>query len=112
MLQRDIKEIEKYFSEYNKDNECRKLFRKTESFDIVIHNSGEVYQTNSDHEIQGAELVTLEDFEIRYESWTGEKLWRSLHEEILNTFAEWASKQDAMFDDRLVPNYLKFLKSI
>lgn len=29
----------------------------------------------------------------------------------LNDFYEWSLTQDAMFDDRLIPNYIEYIKS-
>jgi hypothetical protein len=42
---------------------------------------------------------------------SNEKLHISDVIQTLNDFHEWSLTQEAMFDDRLIPNYIEYLKS-
>ena len=42
---------------------------------------------------------------------TDKKLHISDVIQTLNDFHEWSLTQEAMFDDRLIPNYIEYLKS-
>jgi hypothetical protein len=85
MTLKSIDEIEKYFklyhegiyysSFYDGKEEGRSFYHKKEDeFMIIIFQSREVYQLNSDHEIQGIELKTFRDLKTRFKSFTGENL--------------------------------------
>lgn len=86
MNKKEIEEIEKYFvmytegvTEYRIGFICKKYFHNGEDFNIAISNNGEVYQLNSDGESQGVELETLEDFKIRFKSFTAEEFDRDVY---------------------------------
>ena len=79
----DLDIIKNHFEEYSKgtyhspiyfgNDSCIKYYHKKEDdFHIAIFENCEVYQLNSDHEIQGVELIDLEQFKIRFKSFTGE----------------------------------------
>jgi hypothetical protein len=86
MNKKELKEIEKYFENYsngeyhpkhsNYSNKiCGRWYHKEESeFKIVIFENDELYQLNSDHEIQGVELDTLDALKIRFKSFTGNNI--------------------------------------
>jgi hypothetical protein len=50
-----------------------------------------------------------------YVEWLEDKLVKKLSIsdviQTLNDFHEWSLTQEAMFDDRLIPNYIEYLKS-
>lgn len=80
---KDIEYIEQYFDCYSTSDyldmyqrfPVRGNYSNREfEFMIVISKEGEVWQTNSDHDITGVELVTLEDFKVRFKSFNGEEL--------------------------------------
>lgn len=77
MVKSDIEVITKYFEEYNGNKIRMKYFHNEwDNFKIIIDwEFDEVYQLNSDHEIQGIELLTLEEFKGRFKSFTGEDLY-------------------------------------
>ena len=73
MTYREIGILKGYFENYNGE---KYFHNEWDNFKIIIDNkSNEVYQLNSDHEIQGIELITLEDFKTRFKSFTGEQLY-------------------------------------
>jgi hypothetical protein len=74
MDKNELSEIVKYFEEYKTNNDGTKYYHQLEDFNIIITNDNEVHQLNSDHEIQGVELKTLNEFKVRFKSFTGENL--------------------------------------
>lgn len=86
MNTKDITEIKKYFNKYSTDvyhspyysgqEVCEKYSHKEEDYFqiLIFDDSKSVYQTNSDHEIQGIELITIDDLRIRFKSFTGKYL--------------------------------------
>jgi hypothetical protein len=92
MTKEEIIQIDKYFTCYStgpyhsafyypKPEEsrqiCRKLLHKEcDNFHLIIFDDTlEVYQANTDHEIYGIELETFKDLRVRFESFTGEKIY-------------------------------------
>lgn len=86
MTQEEINQLLPYFEQYSvetyssyilrKELPCKKYTHKEhDNFQIAIieeeDGSMEVYQTNTDHEIWGIELQTLEEFKIRFRSFIG-----------------------------------------
>lgn len=67
----EIKYIEKHFQKYTETNIGKLYIHNEESFSIVITENNEVYQLNSEHEIQGIELETLDKLHLRFKSFTG-----------------------------------------
>lgn len=83
MTTEQIKQIEEYFTEhwsgdykdaFGNTGQCKKYFHKEENFYLIIFDDGEVYQANTDHEIFGIELKTIQDLQIRFKSLTGGEL--------------------------------------
>jgi len=89
MIIEDIWYIKEFFTCYDEDVIYRSPMRypseddsvcsyfyhnESDEFHIVIFENNEVWQINSEHEIQGVELKTLEKFEIRFKSFTGDNL--------------------------------------
>jgi len=70
MIKQEIVEILKYFVEYSKNNYYHE---EMDNFHITISDDNEVYQLNTDHEIFGCELKTLDEFKIRFKSFTGQE---------------------------------------
>ena len=75
MNSKDIEYIKNYFINYS----INKYFHNGENFHILIGEVDELYQLNSDHEEQGIELETLEEFKIRFKSFTGEEFDRKIY---------------------------------
>ncbi len=69
MIKEEIIEIEKYFTKYS---ENRYYHNEMDNFHIIVSDDNEVYQLDTDHEIFGCELKTLDEFKIRFNSFTGE----------------------------------------
>jgi hypothetical protein len=74
MNKKDLSQLKKHFTQYLFSKDVGNYYHKENNFHISITKDGEVYQLNSDHEQQGIELDTLENFKIRYKSFTGENL--------------------------------------
>jgi len=87
MKKEDLKKIEKYFTLYSEgeyvdcySNESGEKMKKYyhKEYDefklIVFEKGGDVYQLNSDHEIQGIELVGFESLRVRFSSFEGEDI--------------------------------------
>lgn len=86
MVQQEIDIIKQYFMCYKKGKYCSYLmdksteaehyFHKEEDFFhlIIFPTDNSVFQLDTDHKCFGIELKTLRDFEIRFESITGNKL--------------------------------------
>lgn len=74
MDKNELSEVVKYFEVYITNDEGTKYYHQLENFNIIITNDDEVYQLNSDHEVQGVELKTLNEFKVRFKSFTGENL--------------------------------------
>lgn len=88
MTKEEIEQVEKYFNWYfeipyrdsygrHHDEICKKFYHKEQDvFHIIIFTeTNQVYQLNTDHEIYGIELETFKDLRIRFESFTGEKIY-------------------------------------
>ncbi len=74
----DIKDLNKlleYFTEYSNSENYKKYYHNGENFEIIVYDDNSVFQTNSDHERQGIELDTIDNFKIRFKSFTGEDLY-------------------------------------
>lgn len=86
MIEQEVLEVEKYFTKYSekdyrdayspKPQQVRGMYYHSEEdyFHIVIFKDNEVYQLNSDHDIQGIELKDYEKLVERFESFTGERM--------------------------------------
>ena len=84
MKGKEIQEIEKYFLKYssrdyhdmcsNEPLRCSRYLHKWEEFQIIVFEDGEVYQSGSDHEVEGIELKTFDDLKTRFKSFTGENV--------------------------------------
>jgi len=82
MKTKDLKKIEKYFTMYSDSDyqdywssnpeKCKRYFHKMEEFHIIVFEDNSVYQLGTEAEPIGVELETLEDFKIRFKSFTGE----------------------------------------
>lgn len=71
----ELEEVVEYFQEYTNREDGRKLFHKeNDNFHIIITPENELYQLNTDHEVWGIELETIEDLKVRFKSFTGENL--------------------------------------
>jgi hypothetical protein len=72
----DLNEITKYFVQYRKDEQLGHQFfhKENDNFKIIITPDKELYQLNTDHEIWGIELDTIDNLKIRFKSFTGENL--------------------------------------
>ena len=88
MTKEEIEQVGKYFECYSEkpyrdaygrqDNNIGKRFfhKKQDVFHIIIFpETNQVYQLNTDHEIYGIELETFKELRIRFESFTGEKIY-------------------------------------
>ena len=74
MEQKELTEIIKYFEEYKCCENGKYYFHKEcDDFHIVITPNNEIYQLNTDHELYGIELKTLENLQNRFKSFTGER---------------------------------------
>jgi hypothetical protein len=88
----EILEIEKHFRKYSESDYIdyyepkpipvrgKYIHNEWDNFKIVIFEDNEVYQLNSDHEIQGVELEGLDDFKIRFKSFMGESMTEYLND--------------------------------
>jgi hypothetical protein len=76
MNPQDLNEITKYFVQYGKDEKLGHQFfhKENDNFKIIITPDKELYQLNTDHEIWGIELDTIDNLKIRFKSFTGENL--------------------------------------
>ena len=91
MTKEEITELDNYFTCYstgpyfsafyspkieNSRQICRKLFHNEHgNFHIIIFDDDlEVYQANTDHEIFGIELESIDKLKTRFESFIGEKI--------------------------------------
>ena len=75
MIVSELEEVVGYFSEYTTRESGKKYFHKEEdNFHIIITPKNELYQLNTDHEVWGIELETIEDLKVRFKSFTGENL--------------------------------------
>lgn len=66
-----------YYPKTEEDRQmCRKLFHKEhDNFHILVFDdTAEVYQADTDHEIFGIELETMDKLKERFESFTGDKI--------------------------------------
>lgn len=83
MNKEDLNKIEKYFEKYsegeyhssfgsNDKQNAKSYYHKWECFYLIVFDNGDVYQLNSEHEIQGVELNTFDSIKIRFKSFTGE----------------------------------------
>ena len=71
----DLSEVIKYFKEYSSKDFGKCYYHKeNDNFTIVITTDNELYQLNTDHEVFGIELDTIENLKIRFKSFTGEDL--------------------------------------
>lgn len=71
----EINYIKQYFEEYSNGNNIKKYYHiNCNGFKILISDTNTVYQLNTDHEVWGIELSTIDKFKTRFESFTGEKL--------------------------------------
>ena len=70
-----FKQLLTYFTEYSSSETDRKYYHNGENFEIIVYDNNSVFQTNSDHERQGVELDTIDNFKIRFKSFTGEDLY-------------------------------------
>ena len=72
---KDIKEVIKYFKQYNSyENENYYFHKENDNFKISISSNNEVYQLNTDHENWGVEINNIDDLKIRFKSFTNEDL--------------------------------------
>ena len=73
---KDLNQITQYFVQYMEDEQFgHKFFHKeNDNFKIIITPDKELYQLNTDHEICGIELDTIDNLKIRFKSFTGENL--------------------------------------
>jgi len=71
----ELEEVVEYFHEYTSGKDGRKFFHKeNDNFHIIITPENNLYQLNTDHEVWGIELETIEDLKVRFKSFTGENL--------------------------------------
>ena len=73
---KDLNQITQYFVQYKEDEQLGHQFfhKENDNFKIIITPDKELYQLNTDHEIWGIELDTIDDLKIRFKSFTGENL--------------------------------------
>ena len=71
---KDLNQLLTYFTEYSSETD-KKYYHNGENFEIIVYDDNSVFQTNSDHERQGVELDTIDNFKIRFKSFTGEDLY-------------------------------------
>lgn len=71
----NLNEILKHFTKYGNNEKGKKYYHNEEDFEIIVYNDNSVFQTNSDHEKQGIELDTIDNFKIRFKSFTGKDLY-------------------------------------
>jgi hypothetical protein len=75
MIASELNEVVTYFIEYTSKEDGKYYFHKEgDDFKIIITPEGEIYQLNTDHEVWGIELETIEDLKVRFKSFTGENL--------------------------------------
>lgn len=75
MIVSELEEVIEYFHEYKVSEDGRKFFHKeNDNFHIIITPNNELYQLDTDHEVWGIELETIEDLKVRFKSFTGENL--------------------------------------
>jgi hypothetical protein len=76
MSEVELNEVVMYFVQYGKDEQLGyKFFHKeNDNFKIIITPDKELYQLNTDHEVWGIELETIEALKVRFNSFTGENL--------------------------------------
>jgi hypothetical protein len=75
MSEVELSEVVEYFCEYTTREDGKKYFHKeNDNFHIIITPENELYQLNTDHEVWGIELETIEDLKIRFKSFTSENL--------------------------------------
>lgn len=80
----ELKEIRKYFTKMGdyiycspymtKSRKCKRYYHKWLEFNIVVFNDDSVYQCGTEADTIGVELKTIEEFRVRFESFTGETL--------------------------------------
>jgi hypothetical protein len=72
---KDLNEVVKYFKEYTSKEDGKYYFHKEDdNFNIIITPDNNLYQLNTDHEIWGIELDTIDKLRIRFKSFTGDEL--------------------------------------
>ena len=73
---KDLNQITQYFVQYMEDEQGGQMFfhKENDNFKIIITPDKELYQQNTDHEIYGIELDTIDNLKIRFKSFTGENL--------------------------------------
>lgn len=88
MTKEEIEQAVKYFDSYSEspyrdaygrhhDEICKQFYHKEcNNFNIAIFpETNQVYQINTDHELYGIELERFIDLMVRFESFTGEKIY-------------------------------------
>jgi hypothetical protein len=86
MEQQEINIVLQYFTSYHKGKyidafwmgepmiSTQYYHNECDWFQIMIFENNELYQINTEHEMYGIELKTIDDLKQRFKSFTGEEL--------------------------------------